>query len=55
MEKIDIESFFGSKLQIKIGPYPQDPEMVTLMINESGYIIQKEEIEKLYHFIQQTA
>jgi len=55
MEKIEIESLFGSKLRFKIGPYPQDPDLVTLMINESGYIIEKEEIEKLYDFIRQTA
>lgn len=54
MEKIEIESLFGSKLQIKIGPYDQDPDLVTLMINESGFILQKEEIEKLYNFIEKT-
>ncbi len=52
MEKIEIESLFGSKLQFKIGPYEEDSEMVTLMINESGFIIQKEEIEKLYQLLQ---
>ena len=55
MEKIEIESLFGSKLQFKIGSYPQDPDLVMLMINESGFIMEKEEIEKLYNFIQQTA
>ena len=55
MEKIEIESLFGSVLQFKIGPYEEDNKMVTLMINESGYIIEKEEITKLYNFIHQTA
>lgn len=51
MEKIEIESLFGSKIRFIIDP--NEPDVVTLLINEeSGYIIPKEELEKLYKFIK---
>lgn len=51
MEKIEIESLFGSKILFTIDP--NEPDLVTILINEeSGYVIQKEQLEKLYQFIK---
>jgi hypothetical protein len=51
MEKIEIESLFGSKIRFIIDR--NEPDVVTLLINEeSGYIIPKKELEKLYKFIK---
>ncbi|MHA1727820.1 MAG: hypothetical protein ACTSWY_03730 [Promethearchaeota archaeon] len=57
MGKIELESVFGTKLEINIEPYEMKDEnlnshLFSFMINDKGFILKEEEMKKIYNFIK---